>query len=100
MAMDLAEQLQERGFEVVGPHADVASALTSVETSGCDAAVLDINLGPETSEQVAERLRARQVPFVVISGYDMAQRPAAYAGAPAFNKPVVFERLASALPRP
>lgn len=100
IAMDLAEQLQQRGFEVIGPHANVAAALTSFETSGCDAAVLDINLGSETSEAVAERLTASDVPFVVLSGYSATQRPTAYAGAPAFDKPLVIEHLVEVLPTP
>ena len=43
--------------------------------TGCDVAVLDVNLGNETAEPVARELRARGTPFVVLSGYSSEQHP-------------------------
>ena len=41
---------------------------------GCDAAVLGINLGNETSEPVALELMKRKTPFVTLSGYSRPQQ--------------------------
>jgi CheY-like chemotaxis protein len=53
VALEIEENLREAGFEVVGPAARASQALELLNKFGCDAAVLDINLGTETSEPVA-----------------------------------------------
>ncbi len=96
-ALDLAEQLAAAGWHVVGPAASVAQALALVESSGCDLAVLDINLGSETSEPVAVALKDRGLSFVVMSGYSAEQAPAVYRQAPFMTKPIDAERLVGTL---
>jgi DNA-binding NarL/FixJ family response regulator len=56
VALDVARQLTEAGLTIVGPAVSVASALKLIEQGGCDAAVLDINLGRETSDPVVQEL--------------------------------------------
>jgi DNA-binding response OmpR family regulator len=67
--------LNDLGATVIGPAADVASALDLVERHGeIDAALLDINLGRELVYPVAEALVARDVPFIFATAcpvYDM-----------------------------
>ena len=76
IALDIARELTDAGLEVVGPAISVAKALRLIGDYGCDAAVLDVNLGNnETSEPVARELRARSTPFVVLSGYSSEQHP-------------------------
>jgi DNA-binding response OmpR family regulator len=75
IGLDIGEQLAEAGFEVVGPAPSVAKALRLVAEPGCDVAVLDVNLGSETSEPIARKLRASGTPFVVLTGYSTDQRP-------------------------
>ncbi|GIT91005.1 response regulator [Jannaschia pagri] len=94
VAMDLAEELDDLGHSVLGPFTTLSDALESLEHQACDVAILDINLGSHTSEAVAVRLTADQVPFAVTSGYDATQWPAAFRGAPAVGKPVQREKLA------
>jgi DNA-binding response OmpR family regulator len=69
IALDISQLLTEVGFEIVGPALSVAKALRLVDEPGCDIAVLDVNLGSETSEPIASKLRASGKPFVVLSGY-------------------------------
>ena len=88
IAADLADVLTNAGYEVVGPTGVVADALHLVETVGCDIAVLDINLGRETSEAVAHSLRDRGTPFLVVSGYTVHQSPTIFHDAPRLSKPV------------
>ena len=57
LALDIANQLTDAGLEVVGPATSVAKALELLET-GCDVALLDVNLGKETAEPVAYKLRS------------------------------------------
>ena len=68
LALDIAQQMSDAGFEVVGPATSVAKALRLVTEVGCDAAVLDVNLGIVTGAPVALELKARGTPFVVLSG--------------------------------
>ena len=88
VALEIAQILQEGGFSAVGPARSVAQALELLRAQGCDAAVLDINLGEETSELVAMELIQIDTPFVTVSGYSAAQRPPVFNGAPALAKPV------------
>lgn len=88
LALDLESELSAAGFDVVGPAGSVARALSLIDELGCDTALLDVNLGLETSEAVALELRARGTPFVVMSGYAQDELPAALAGAPFLSKPV------------
>jgi PAS domain S-box-containing protein len=93
IAMEIVAILSDAGFTVVGPAGSVAQALAVIERSGCEAAVLDINLGKETAEPIARVLSARATPFVTISGYSREQQPAAFRNAPLVSKPVRPERL-------
>lgn len=88
LALDIAIQLRDGGLEVVGPATSVAKALKLIAGTGCDVAVLDVNLGSETAGPVARELRARGTPFVVLSGYSSEQHPAEFHGAPLLSKPI------------
>ena len=88
IAMEIAHVLMKADFEVLGPARAVAQALSLIEETGCDAAVLDINLSGETSEPVARKLLAKGTRFVTLSGYSRAQHPPIFAGVPALAKPL------------
>jgi two-component SAPR family response regulator len=98
MAMDLMGELEKHGFAVLGPCATTECALELFTEDGCDAAILDVNLGTETSERVAEALNKQGVPFVVVSGYNAEQYPAIYNKAPYLSKPVQTDSLLRLLP--
>ena len=99
VAMDICQTLSEAGFEVIGPANSVAQALALIAKLGCDAAVLDINLGPETSEPVAQELIRRGTPFVATSGYSREQQSALMRTVPLLEKPVKSEMLIAELNR-
>ena len=99
VALEIEENLREAGFEVVGPAARVAEALRLLDEFGCDAAVLDINLGGETSEAIAIELTAKETPFVTLSGYSSEQHHSVFAGAPALRKPLRLQFLVSEIKR-
>jgi PAS domain S-box-containing protein len=93
VAMEIAHALTGAGFDVAGPARNVATALELLKRQGCDAAVLDINLGHETSEAIAIQLTANETPFVTLSGYSSEQHHLAFAGAPALKKPLRLQFL-------
>ena len=99
IALDLAQQLNEAGFDVVGPASRSADALKLIAAPGCDVAVLDVNLGVETSEAVAVKLTQLGVPFITLSGYSAEQHPPAFKAAPLLAKPVKFNLLVQELRR-
>ncbi|MDX1291982.1 MAG: hypothetical protein R3265_04155, partial [Hyphomonas sp.] len=63
-------------------------------------ALLDVNLGSETSEPVAQQLHDRNIPFAFATGYgdsvDIAKR---FPGAPIVKKPYDVASIEAALPR-
>jgi DNA-binding response OmpR family regulator len=97
VALDIAQQIADAGFEVVGPATSVAKAIALIAERGCDLALLDVNLGHETSEPIAERLRARGTPFIVLTGYSTEQLPSGFRGAPVLSKPTFPAVLLAAL---
>jgi PAS domain S-box-containing protein len=99
IALEISEALIEAGFDVVGPAMAVGPALELMDTVGCDAAVLDINLGTETSEPVARGLARRGTRFVTLSGYSREQHPGVFLDAPSLAKPLRPQALVAELKR-
>lgn len=97
LALDYAQQLRDAGLEVVGLVASVANGLKIISEGGCDVAVLDVNLGNETSAPIASALRARGTPFIVVSGYSSVEHPDDLRGAPSLSKPIRQGDLVAAL---
>ncbi|MGA7323568.1 MAG: PAS domain S-box protein, partial [Rhodomicrobium sp.] len=99
VGMEIAQVLDAAGFDVAGPVAGAMAALDLLKRGRCDAAVLDIHLGGETSEPVALQLIESEIPFVTLSGYSREQYPPAFKSAPALMKPLRPELLIVELKR-
>lgn len=84
VAMCLEDILEELGCVTVGPVGRLAEGLALAEHESLDAAILDINLAGERSNDIAEMLRNRGIPFAFASGYGSA--PEGF-GAPMIEKP-------------
>jgi DNA-binding response OmpR family regulator len=84
---------------VVGPATSVSEALRLIEAEGCDAAVLDINLGRETAEPIARYLKNDSIPFVTVSGFSREQQPPIFQAAPFLSKPLRGDSLIAAVKR-
>jgi DNA-binding NarL/FixJ family response regulator len=98
-ALEIAHLLTAAGFDVLGPAKSVKQALEIIEQQNCEAAVLDITLGLETSERVAVELISRGTRFVTLSGYSREQRPPVFTGVPALQKPVRSNLLIGSIER-
>ncbi len=97
-AASIARMLEDMGCRVVGPFGNVQDAMSVVDSGACDAGVLDVNLGDETSEPVAAGLMRRGVPFFFVTGYlsPVLKNPS-YAGFRRVHKPLTEVVLADAL---
>ncbi len=97
IALDIRQQLASAGFEVLGPATSVANALQLIAEPGCDVAVLNVNLGNETSEPIAQKLQASGKPFVVLSGYPTDNLAPSLKGTTFLTKPVLMAELVAAV---
>jgi DNA-binding NtrC family response regulator len=97
--MDIELMLGELGCEVLGPLADLASALGAAREERLDLALLDVNIAGEPVTAVAEALAERALPFVFCTGYQAENLPSRYPAAPTLTKPFQIADLRSALQR-
>lgn len=70
IALDTEECLLQIGAAAVTVQGTVAGALEALATEDFAFALLDFNLGSESSDRVAEELRARGIPFWLATGYN------------------------------
>jgi CheY-like chemotaxis protein len=69
IATSLRDMVAGFGCQVVGPVSTVAAAQRLLGDDKCDAALLDIDLGGETSEPVAATMVEQHRPFLFVTGY-------------------------------
>jgi CheY-like chemotaxis protein len=101
IAIELADWLQDAGAEVVGPVGTVSQAMSFIaDPAGkLAAATLDINLGGARDFPVADALRAKGIPFVFCTGYDLQRIPQAYRQEQCLEKPIDRAKFMDALTR-
>ncbi|MEL6646172.1 MAG: response regulator [Pseudomonadota bacterium] len=94
IAMSLSDDLEEAGFEIIGPFSKASEAMAALEQTKPDAAFLDINLGSDrNSFEVASNLKKSGTPFVFLTGYS-EKSPAAeeFPDAAYLGKPVTGQQ--------
>ena len=97
IALDAEDMVLQLGADSVKAAGSVAGAQMEIDANRPDFAVLDINLGDETSYPVASRLMAAGVPFVFATGYgDEIDLPEEFARVPVVKKPYLPETIAAA----
>jgi DNA-binding NtrC family response regulator len=97
IALTLEDMLFELGFAVAGCVADVAAALALIDREAIDGALLDVNLGTQKIDAVADLLAKRDCPFVFTTGYGRTGIPEAYADRAVLQKPFGMDDLATIL---
>ena len=98
IAASLGDALEILGAAVVGPAPSVEKALRTIESeSPIDAAIVDVNLGGEMAHAVADRLLARNIPFVFTSGYENDALRNLYPQIKNCQKPYAVEEIEEAL---
>ena len=98
ISIETEELLLDCGVKTVHLAASVEEALSILDSEKVDFALLDVNLGANTSAPVATRLKELGIPFIVASGYgDSSAEDDAYTGAEVLTKPYNNISLRSAL---
>lgn len=101
LAMLLEENLAELGYELAGSAATVHQALSLLDQSEIDCALLDFSLGQDsTSVPVAQRLREAGKPFTFLTGHaSLEGTKGVPEDVPLLVKPVSLADLRGALSR-
>ncbi|MGO9134393.1 MAG: response regulator [Methylovirgula sp.] len=87
IALMLGDMLAELGFTVAASVTQVGDALSQLETLQIDIALLDVNIGAQKIDPVADLLAARGTPFIFTTGYGNAGVPSKYSERPILQKP-------------
>jgi CheY-like chemotaxis protein len=95
LALSIGDLVDSFGYRVVGPATSLRQALLLVESCCIDGALLDRDLGGESSEPLAELLRQRHIPFAWATGV----RPAPRGPVPVLRKPFTTAELQRTLER-
>ena len=100
IAMDVEAMLGDLGYDNVSAARASGEALSMIERAAPDLAVLDVNLGRDTSFPVAEELIRRKIPFIFATGYgDSSIIPSVFEKIPVVQKPYEAEMILAALSR-
>ena len=97
VSMILEDMLQELGAARIIHAANRAAALKALETATPALALLDVNLGGETSYPIAEALEERKVPFIFVTGYGRDGLKAPWTDRPVLQKPMTLAMLTAAV---
>jgi DNA-binding response OmpR family regulator len=85
--MDLVETVTELGYRVVDKAETLAKGMVLARDLDLDGAVLDVNLAGQTSTGIADILRERGVPFLLLTGYTKEGLPKEHRENPHLEKP-------------
>ncbi|HMF07453.1 MAG TPA: response regulator [Methylocella sp.] len=97
IALALESTLRELGFDVVATAARISSALEAARRQTIDYAILDVNLGAQRVDAVADVLAARGCPFFFMTGYGTSDLPPRHADRAVLQKPFRLEQLFAVL---
>ncbi|GAA4817218.1 HWE histidine kinase domain-containing protein [Sphingosinicella ginsenosidimutans] len=98
IALDAEDILKRLGAAHVATGATVEGALDMIRAARPTLALLDINLGDQTSYAVADRLAELGIPFLFATGYgEQADLPADHKHRRVVQKPYTIENVARAL---
>lgn len=97
IAVMLADMLEELGYHVAASASQISQAKDFLAAEKVDLALLDVNLGNEKIDPVADLLAEIACPFIFTTGYGRAGIPAAHATRSVLQKPFNITDLAAAL---
>jgi DNA-binding response OmpR family regulator len=92
----LEDMLSDLGYETIGPARRLEEAKKIASEVSADLAILDFNLDGESSEEVAQILARRKIPFIFATGYDRTGEVGGLAHA-CIQKPFEQKGLVAAL---
>lgn len=99
VALELSTILLDAGLKVSGMAATAEEAMAAIAATDADAVLLDGNLQGALVDDVAAALLARQMPFLVVSGYGRDHLPLGLDAVTVIEKPFDAQTLLAALHR-
>jgi CheY-like chemotaxis protein len=93
IAIMIEDMLADMGCVVAGSVGTIEDALRRIDKGGFDFALLDLNLGGRSAQDVADALVAKGIPFAFGSGYGRAGLPAHLKDRPVLQKPFLSDDL-------
>ena len=69
LGLDLKMTLEDAGYRVLGPAMSVSEALKLLNDQHVRGAILDLNLGNERSDAIADRLQDDGIPYFFLTGH-------------------------------
>ncbi len=93
ITLALEETLTEFGLIVAGSARSVPQAIRLAQTVAFDVALLDVNIGQDRIDPVADIISARRIPFVFTTGCGRAGLPEAYLQRAIVEKPFYVEEI-------
>ena len=97
IALELENMLEDMGYDVIGPAANVEAALALLRSASPDAAVVDANLAGKSARPILEALQKDGIPLVLASGYEELELRNLGLEAPLVRKPYSAKDLSTAL---
>ena len=97
IAMALEDTLLDFGMSVAGIARTLRDAERMARECVFDVALLDVNIGHDTIDPVAEAVAARGLPFVFTTGHGRAGLPEAYRDRAIVEKPFYVDEILRAL---
>lgn len=90
IGLDLEQAVKDLGFGHIHSAASVKEAMAVLDKYDIDFAILDINLGSETSFVVAKRMKTEGRPFLFLTGYSELKQDAMadFHDVPVVSKPL------------
>jgi|SRR5215217_6712792 len=99
LAIGIADEIEDHGGVVLGPVTTLADGIKALEEHRPDAAIVNINLGPNKVYDLADLLIEEDVPFVFASSEVRADIPDRFNDIPLHSKPIMMVEAAAALMR-
>lgn len=97
IALALEETLSDFGLVVVGAARSVNEAMRMTREANFEIALLDVNIGAEKIDPVADVLAAKRLPFVFTTGNGRAGVPEAHSDHAIVEKPFYVDELLKTL---
>ena len=92
-----ADLLQELGCIAIGPAPNLAIGRQLIESEQIDAALVDVHIRGERVFPLCDALAAKDVPFVLTSGYADWNMPEKWQDRPRLQKPYTLGEVEKAL---
>ena len=97
IGMMLCQELSRAGAVAFGPITSVADAVKHLDSKAVDLVILDAKLAGGSGADLVASLKARRIPYVVVSGYEKTSLPLGLRGVPFVAKPVSMPLLLEAI---